>query len=66
LARIVGIEKAKPHGGTQCLAVRDEFDNASPYAIVKIPVDPAKSYVVKGYIRSDSDRTAGSVRLFAG
>ncbi len=57
-SRIVGIEKANAHGGTQCLAVRDEFDNASPYAIVKVAVDPAKSYVVKGFIRSDSERTA--------
>lgn len=57
-SRIIGVEKSNPHGGLQCLAVRDEFDNASPYAIVKVAVDPAKSYVVKGYIRADAERTA--------
>lgn len=55
LARAVTRSGEKPHGGKQCLMVRDEFDDASPYAVVRVEVDETKSYVFKGFIRSDGD-----------
>jgi hypothetical protein len=54
-ARIVSRSDEKPHGGKQCLRVRDDFDNASPYAVFRVEVDPTKTYVFKGFIRSDGD-----------
>ncbi len=54
-ARIVTSSDEKPHGGKQCLRVRDDFDNASPYAVFRVEVDPTKTYVFKGFIRSDGD-----------
>ena len=55
LTRAVMRSGENPHGGKQCLMVRDEFDDASPYAVVRVEVDETKSYVFKGFIRSDGD-----------
>lgn len=55
MTRIVTRSGEKPHGGKQCLMVRDEFDNASPYAVLRVEVDQTKTYVFKGFIRSDGD-----------
>jgi hypothetical protein len=49
--RMVAIDNDKPQAGSACLVVRDELDNESPYAIVKVPVEASRRYRFEGWIR---------------
>ena len=59
LGRIVAVVADRPHGCTHCLAIRDECDQASPYVIAKVKVDPARSYQIVGWLRSDDKLADG-------